>query len=164
MFELRAAARSAEDIKEQLCAVDAAIAQRFTLSTHSMFAPPAADTKSIKHTKRLYLLRHILHNLPNRTVLSILSNLVTILKPDDTILIVDLVLPGLGDWDPYDEGMIRMRDLIQTQLANNGLRDADEWKRLVSIAGDQQAMLVRISRPLGSDMSSLEIRTKKSQD
>ena len=71
------------------------------------------------------MLRHVLHHFPEQAAIGLLSNLAGKLRPNGTLLIVDLVLPRPGTVSGYDEGLLRTRDLIHMELSNGETRDLE---------------------------------------
>jgi 6-hydroxytryprostatin B O-methyltransferase len=124
------------------------------MKMHSMLEPRATDAE--KPQVKVFLIRHVLHNLPDPVARSVLANVVSVLEPGARILIMDLVLPQPGSLDPYEEGMLRMRDLIQKEMANGRARDESDWNRLIGSVG-QGVKILSLVRPTGSDLSLLEV-------
>jgi 6-hydroxytryprostatin B O-methyltransferase len=112
----------------------------------------------VKETK-IFLLRHFLHNLPDPVASEILANVASFLKPGGRILIQDIVLPETNEVDPYVEGMLRMREMIQIELANGRTRTQEMWQRLIQVVGFG-AKIKSMVRPEGSDLSLLEIEVE----
>jgi 6-hydroxytryprostatin B O-methyltransferase len=122
---------------------------------HSMLEPRTIDAANPKG--KVFLLRHVLHNLPDPAAGSVLANIVSVLEPGARIFIMDLVLPQPGALNPYEEGMLRMRDLIQKEMANGRTKVESDWSRLIESVG-HGIKLLNLVRPAGSDLSLLEDR------
>jgi SAM-dependent methyltransferase len=103
------------------------------------------------------MIRHLLHHFPEQAAVRMLSNLVTKLKPNGVILIVDLVMPKPGTTNSYDEALLRTRDLIHTELSNGETRDLESWDALISkVRGGLE--ISEIKRPVGSDLSFIKVQ------
>ncbi|KAJ5794557.1 O-methyltransferase [Penicillium paradoxum] len=135
-------------------------------------ADPRADGAQMEEEKsglkrthsgpKIFLFRHVLHNLPDFMCQSILKSFLPALhaqKPHGRILIMDLVLPEYGELDHYEEAMVQTRQMIQLELANGRGRSIMDWGNLVHQVESEMGRLAvrKVSRPPGSDLSILEI-------
>lgn len=154
-FELQTQERALKGVETSIQSLTPELASRFTTTTYSAPAPPSSKANNNKQ-KRIYLLRHFLHNLPDPIASKVLSSVMALLESGDKLLIQDLVIPKVNELDPYAEGMLRMREMIQLLLANGRTRTEEMWGRLVG--GSRVGAVVKcVTRVEGSDLSLLEI-------
>jgi 6-hydroxytryprostatin B O-methyltransferase len=158
-FELQPQPRATADIKTTLNTLAPVLASRITISTQSMFAPQSRTVDTAVSKQVVFLLRHVLHNLLDPIARSVLANIALVLEPSGRIVIMDLVLPQVGEVDPYQEGMLRMRDLIQREMANGRTRDETDWNELIGNVGQGLRVMGTVT-PAGSDLSVLEVGIK----
>ncbi|KAJ5980191.1 O-methyltransferase [Penicillium waksmanii] len=169
-FEIQPQQKAVAHINSVHESLDAELRSRITIiqtqADSSVGEAPMEEEKSCSERTqsgpKIFLLRHALHNLPDFMCESILKNLLSALhaqKPHGRILIMDLVLPEYGELDPYEEAMLQTRQMIQLELANGRGRSITNWKVLVGRVESELGRLAvrKVSRPLGSDLSILEI-------
>lgn len=141
---------------------------RFEFMEHSFF-----DAQPVKGAA-VYFLRMIMHDYSDEYAIKILRPLVQAMSPDSRIVLMDQLMPPTVGLLPYDvERMMRTTDLQMMALTNAKERDEDEWKDLVSRAGDGLAATVfaqsedkgigkalgikNIQTPPGSTLSVIEV-------
>ncbi|RAK95942.1 S-adenosyl-L-methionine-dependent methyltransferase [Aspergillus ibericus CBS 121593] len=123
-----------------------AIHSRIRFEGHSFFTPQRVQGASV------YLLRHILHDWPDREAVLILRNIVPALGPESRILISDIVLPPPGSIPSTEERVMRCNDLLLHQFTNTLERTLEDWEALVTQASDR-LRIRRVSRDPGSILS-----------
>ncbi|KAF2972797.1 hypothetical protein GQX73_g809 [Xylaria multiplex] len=126
------------------------LGSRIQFQAHTFFEPQSVQGASI------YLLRHILHDWPDREVIQILRNLIPALGPKSKILISDVVLPERGSVPATEERIIRATDLVLHSCANSSERAIQEWKAVIA-AASQRLRIQRIYKASGSILSILEL-------
>jgi 6-hydroxytryprostatin B O-methyltransferase len=104
----------------------------------------------------VYLLRHILHDWPDKEAIQILRNLVPVLGNQSRIIISDIVLPQQGSIPAIEERVMRMNDLLLHQFTNTSERAFGEWEAIVA-AADNKLRVKRVYRNAGSILSLMEI-------
>lgn len=153
-FELQAQARATSDIGDAILALKPELHSRFRVTSQGP-QPPGSDALSVE-AKKVFLLRHFLHNLPDPVAAKILASTASRLKPSEVLLIQDLVVPEPNEINQYTEGMLRMREMIQIELANGRTRTDAMWRNLIDSVGCG-AKVKSVIRPEGSDLSLIEI-------
>lgn len=104
---------------------------RFEFVEHSFFEPQPVKGAAV------YFLRMIMHDYSDEYAIKILRPLVQAMSPDSRIVLMDQLMPSTVGLLPYDvERMMRTTDLQMMALTNAKERDEDEWKDLVSRAGE----------------------------
>jgi 6-hydroxytryprostatin B O-methyltransferase len=126
------------------------IASRIQFQEHSFFKPQPVKGASV------YLLRHILHDWPDKEAIQILRNLVPVLGKQSKIIISDIVLPQQGSIPAIEERVMRMNDLFLHQFTNTFERAFTEWEAIVA-AADDRLHVKRVYRNTGSILSLMEI-------
>ncbi|KAK4679817.1 hypothetical protein QC764_207430 [Podospora pseudoanserina] len=91
---------------------------------HDFFGP-----QTVKGAK-LYYLRHVLHDWPDKESLQILKNIIPAMGPDSCLIIDDVVLPEMGV--PWQSAYM---DLIMMNSLGGVERTKPEWEALLSEAG-----------------------------
>jgi 6-hydroxytryprostatin B O-methyltransferase len=126
------------------------IASRIQFQEHSFFKPQPVKGASV------YLLRHILHDWPDKEAIQILRNLVPVLGKQSKIIISDIVLPQQGSIPAIEERVMRMNDLFLHQFTNTFERAFTEWEAIVT-AADDRLHVKRVYRNTGSILSLMGI-------
>ncbi|PWY82040.1 hypothetical protein BO70DRAFT_396332 [Aspergillus heteromorphus CBS 117.55] len=141
------------------------------LTPHDFFTP---QPPPIAQTANIYLLRRILHNWPDHHAIQILQHLVDAMStkisldrqtqhsgskspPQPPLLfIMDTILPASpGEITAYQEGLLRMRDLVMGQSFNSGERGWEGWVRLLRATTPPLRVVRPVVKPVGSHMSGL---------
>jgi hypothetical protein len=120
-----------------------------TFMAHDFFEP-----QPVKGAK-VYLFRWILHNWPEKYCLRILQALIPALEDGSRLLIMDVVVPPVGEIPKTIEKEVRWMDLAMLALFNAGDRQADQWKRVVEKA-DPRFKYKGIKMIPGSNLSFIE--------
>ncbi|KAI0439709.1 O-methyltransferase-domain-containing protein [Xylaria telfairii] len=126
------------------------LASRIRFQAHTFFESQPVQGASV------YLLRHILHDWPDREVVQILGNLIPALGPKSKILISDVVLPEPGSIPATEERLMRSTDVVLHACANSSERTIEDWKAVVAVA-NQRLRIQRVYRASGSLMSVMEL-------
>ncbi|KAI0858548.1 O-methyltransferase-domain-containing protein [Xylaria cubensis] len=126
------------------------LASRIRFQAHTFF-----ESQPV-HGASVYLLRHILHDWPDREVVQILGNLVPALGPKSKILISDIVLPERRSIPATEERIMRATDLALHSCANSSERTIEDWKAIIAVASPR-LRIQRIYKPSGSIMSVMEL-------
>ncbi|KAF7197936.1 Dual O-methyltransferase/FAD-dependent monooxygenase CTB3 [Pseudocercospora fuligena] len=115
--------------------VEASIKSRIRFMCHDFFQPqPVTDA-------RVYFLRMIIHDWPDRDALVILKHLHAVLEvnPSARVVLMDTVLPPPGSTSILHEQQLRVRDLMMMQVFNARERELADWRSLADRAGLQVA-------------------------
>ncbi|KAL2020277.1 hypothetical protein VTK56DRAFT_8601 [Thermocarpiscus australiensis] len=126
------------------------VAERVSFQEHDFLKPQPVRGADA------YLLRMVLHDWPDEEAARIVGNLVDAMDRSSRLLIMDTVLPEPGSVPVSVERVVRVRDLTMLQAFNSKERDLGGWKHLLALA-HPRLELVSVVRPLGSDMSLLEV-------
>lgn len=93
-FELQAQARATNGIGDAVQALKSEEHSRFSITSDiPNRPPPSIDETSTTKLRKVFLLRHFLHNLPDHVAAKILAATASRLSPTDVLLIQDLVVP-----------------------------------------------------------------------
>ncbi|KAH7310186.1 hypothetical protein BKA65DRAFT_485121 [Rhexocercosporidium sp. MPI-PUGE-AT-0058] len=156
-FELEAQERALKSIGDVIHALESELQARISITSQGPKGPePVSNGIAIVKANKVFLLRHFLHNLPDPVAAKMLAVVAARLGPGDRLLIQDLVIPEPNEIDQYTEGMLRMRELIQVELANGRTRTEAMWTNLIDSIG-VGAKVKSIVRPEGSDLSLMEV-------
>ncbi|KAI1332871.1 hypothetical protein F5Y16DRAFT_394183 [Xylariaceae sp. FL0255] len=112
----------------------------------------------------VYLLQMISHDWPDHVAVSILKNLVPVLEmrakkgKEGTarILIVDKVMPTLGQIPVSVERVVRVRDMTMMQVFNSRERALEQLRALL-LSADEGLQLRQVVASCGSALSLLEV-------
>ncbi|KZM20803.1 hypothetical protein ST47_g8046 [Ascochyta rabiei] len=126
------------------------IASRIQFQEHSFF-----NLQQVKGAS-VYLLRHILHDWPDKEAIQILRNIVPVLGPKGRIIISDIVLPQRASIPAIEERVMRMNDLLLHQFTNTSERALGEWKAIFAAASDRFCV-ERVYRNPNSVLSLIEL-------
>ena len=80
----------------------------------------------------VYSMKHILHDWPDDKCITILRNIHKAMQGDGSLIIVEAILPELGD---TSSGMAKAVDLVMLNVASGKERTASEWKQLFANGG-----------------------------
>ncbi|RAL16635.1 S-adenosyl-L-methionine-dependent methyltransferase [Aspergillus homomorphus CBS 101889] len=138
-------------------------------TAHDFLTP---QPPTIAHIGDIYLLRRILHNWPDHQATQILQHLADamatrIARDKETqsmettpprLLIMDTVLPaGPHEIPAYQEGLLRMRDLVMWQSFHSQERGWADWMTLLQSTRPPLRVLCPVAKPAGSHMSVLVV-------
>jgi 6-hydroxytryprostatin B O-methyltransferase len=126
------------------------LASRIQFGEHSFFSPQPVKGASI------YLLRHILHDWPDKEAVQILSTIIPVLGPKSKILVSDIVLPERGSIPATEERIMRMNDLLLHQFTNTSERTLQSWESIFTEASPKLC-IQRVCRNSGSVLSLMEL-------
>ena len=80
----------------------------------------------------MYTLKHILHDWSDDKCITILRNVHKAMKADGTLIILETILPDLGD---ISNAMAKAVDMVMLNVAGGLERSAAEWTRLLEQGG-----------------------------
>ena len=104
------------------------LSSRITFQDHDIF-----KLQPVKQAK-VYYLRHILHDWPDKQAVMILKALVPALKHGTKVLISDTVIPPPGVLGGLDEKFVRCVDMQMMVLHNSRERTVDDFKAMFAAA------------------------------
>lgn len=130
--------------------VPESLASQITFQAHDFWTEQPVKEKAV------YLLRHILHDYPDRYAVKILKNLVPALRNGARVVIKDAVVPSPGVLEPAQERILRTQDLHMHMLFQAKERELGDWKALLGEV-DGRLRLVNVVKPEGSLQSVLEV-------
>ncbi|KAL4758758.1 O-methyltransferase [Aspergillus foveolatus] len=131
--------------------LDKSVSSRIKFQEHSFFDPQPVKAASI------YLLRHILHDWPDKEAVQILRNILPALGPKSRILVSDIVLPEESGVIPVlEERVMRLNDMLLHQFTNTSERTLRDWKGVFAQVGTGLRIL-RVYRHPRSVLSLIEL-------
>jgi hypothetical protein len=112
------------------------MAGRITFQPGDFFegVPPGGDA---------YVLSHVIHDWNEQQCLTILGHVRRSMKPDATLLLVEMVLPGDDAFHPG-----KILDMVMLTVAGGRERTADEYAALLAKAGFRQTRVVPTASPV----------------
>jgi hypothetical protein len=93
----------------------------------------------------LYMIKHVLHDWPDRDVARILANISSAMPDDATLIIIEGILDERDCIDP----LLKTRDLEQMLWCGGKVRSRTEWELLLQNAGLQLASVQSTPVPDG---------------
>ncbi|KAJ0115197.1 methyltransferase [Diaporthe amygdali] len=126
--------------KKAAANLPSAVASRLQFHVHDFFNEQPVKGASV------YLMRGIMHNWPDEDAATILRNIVAIIRPGTSILMIDTVLLPPGAIPASIEGMQRENDMRMGHLMNTRERDLEAWQKLLHSAGLKIQSLTRPGR------------------
>lgn len=102
---------------------------------------------------KVFILRWILHNWPDKYCVTILRALVPAMEKGSKVLIVDAVMPDLGSLENVVERDLRYSDLTMLSCFNAGDRELGRYQALLEEAG---LKFGAVTRPEASRLSIIE--------
>ena len=106
-----------------------------------------------------FLMRHVLHNWPDKYAVRILENLVATLKPGGHIVICDSVVPAQKDAESLPLTVrkgIAGADMQMLVMLNAAERTVEDWERVARKA-DSRLRLANVRHQPGARDSLLEL-------
>ncbi|CZT16505.1 related to sterigmatocystin 8-O-methyltransferase precursor [Ramularia collo-cygni] len=104
----------------------------------------------------VYLFRSVLHNWPDAQAIDILRAQRAALKDGARILIMDELMPAMGEMTLTQERTQRLMDLAQLALGNSKIRDEQGWRELCK-AADHRFVVENVIRPVNSHLALIEV-------
>jgi 6-hydroxytryprostatin B O-methyltransferase len=126
------------------------IASRIQFQEHSFFNQQPMKGASI------YLLRHILHDWPDKEAVQILRNIIPVLGPKSRIIVSDIVLPEPGSIPAIEERVMRLNDLLLHQFTNTSERTLQDWRAIFAEVSEKLC-IQKVYRHPGSILSLMEL-------
>lgn len=126
--------------KKAAANLPSAVASRLQFHVHDFFNEQPVKGASV------YLMRGIMHNWPDEDAATILRNIVAVMRPGTSILMIDTVLLPPGATPASIEGMQRENDMRMGHLMNTRERDLGAWQKLLHSAGLKIQSLTRPGR------------------
>ncbi|KAL7924730.1 hypothetical protein ACQKWADRAFT_256481 [Trichoderma austrokoningii] len=121
------------------------------------FCPDDFRDEQITHSAAVYLLAGVLQNQPDKEVIKALGKIARAMTPESSLLlIVDSILPEVGDGPVAGQREARCRDLTMRQLRNSGSRTMREWDELLCQVGHGMCVL-ELNRLPRSTMATLTV-------
>ncbi|KAJ5605514.1 S-adenosyl-L-methionine-dependent methyltransferase [Penicillium lagena] len=130
-------------------ALPANLQSRVTLQDHDFFAPQRVQAD-------VYILRHILHDWPDKYCIIILRHLIAAMKPSSRIVVCDTVMVEPAETSAEQFWMRSAMNLQMLTMFNAKERTLHEWKSLLEQA-DRRLHIKSVITPVGSQDSILEI-------
>ena len=115
---------------------------------HDFFTPQTVAAN-------VYIFRWTLMNWPDESVVSILQQLVPVMRPGVKVLVNENLCPESGSLSLAAERYIRWMDMLMLGVYKSRLRDEDEWASLFKQA-DKRFSSVRSSTVPGSALGIVE--------
>jgi 6-hydroxytryprostatin B O-methyltransferase len=126
------------------------LAGRIVFQAHNFF-----DIQPYKGAD-VYLLRMIIHDWQTEDAAKILRQLISAMKTNSRIIIMDTLLPTPGTMPAIQESLLRAREMTMLQSFNSTERDIDDWKVLLQTT-DPRFKIANVVQPVGSIMAVLEV-------
>lgn len=102
---------------------------------------------------KVFILRWILHNWPDKYCIQILQSLIPAMEKGSKVLVIDAVMPDLGTFENVVERDLRYMDLTMLSCFNAGDREVGRYRALLEEAG---LRFGGVTRPEGSQLSVIE--------
>ena len=93
-----------------------------------------------------YLMKHILHDWPDKYNIDIIRNILPAMGPESRIFVVDSVVPKHGELPYFLERYMTALDLQMELASRSRERSAEEWEALFS-AADSSLHVKSITQP-----------------
>lgn len=143
-----------QDLPETIASAEAArkVIKDERLSIEFMvhdFLTPQTEIQGVK----VFILRWILHNWPDKYCVKILRALVPAMEKGSKVLVVDAVMPDLGTLANAVERDLRFSDMTMLSCFNAGDREVGRYRDLLEEAGLRFA---GVTKPEGSRLSIIE--------
>jgi 6-hydroxytryprostatin B O-methyltransferase len=126
------------------------IKSRVTFEAHDFFTPQPIQGADV------YLLKHILHDWPDRMAAKILQGIVTAMTKNSRIIIYEGVLPEPNTVPKPMEKLATNLDLQMMTLMNAKERTREDWTSLCREA-DKRLVTKNFIQPFGSVMGIIEV-------
>jgi hypothetical protein len=122
---------------------------RVSFQAHDFFTP-----QPVKNAH--YLLKHILHDWPDRYNVDIIRNLLPVMGPESKIFVVDSVVPRHGEMPYFLERYMTALDLQMEIASRSKERSIEEWKRLFKDA-DLSLEVKQVMQPVDCAYALIEV-------
>ena len=132
--------------------VPSKLSPQIKFTQQSFFLPQPDSSKEAD----VFLLRHILHDWPEKDCVDILQNLANVMKPNARLVIVEQVMEPAGKMSRYSERIMRGLDMQMMVQFGSQERTLDDWKALFAKA-DSRLVLVNSRKPRGSLDTLMEV-------
>jgi 6-hydroxytryprostatin B O-methyltransferase len=129
--------------------VPANLKSRILFQTHDFFTHQTVKAD-------VYLLKHILHDWPDVLCMTIIRNIVPAMKNGSRIVVMDGVMPEVGEAPNYSLKINATFDLQMMALFNAKERTKRDWEALFKGA-DPRLNIKAFRQPLGSAASLIEV-------
>lgn len=129
------------------------VANRVRFQSQDFFDPQKQQHVDV------FLMKHVLHNWPDKYAARILGNLVSALNPGGHIVICDSVVPAQKDAESLPLNVrkgIAGADMQMLVMLNAAERTVEDWERLAKKA-DKRLKLANVHIEPGAMVSLLEL-------
>lgn len=104
----------------------------------------------------VYLFRFIFHDWPDDKAVQIIQNVVPVMKRGSRIIVMDALMPELGETSNFVLRMNTSMDLQMMAVFNAKERTKGDWIELFRQA-DERLIVKEIRQPRGSILSLIEV-------
>jgi len=130
--------------------VPADLKSRITFQGHDFFTP-----QPVKHAD-VYFFKHILHDWSDEWAARILKQIVPVLRPDSSIVVLEGLVPPPGAAPGPVMRMMSTLDLQMLSALNAKERTVEDWTKLAKMA-DERLVVRDVKQPPGIAFATIEI-------
>ncbi|KAJ5675331.1 hypothetical protein N7462_008228 [Penicillium macrosclerotiorum] len=138
--------------KEGETALPHELHDRIKFEAHDLFQPQL----KVGNQKTIFLLRTILHDWSDKYACYILRAIIPAMKPEDRIVLVEMIMPEPGDGGEIPQRLVRMCDMEMWATFNSLERTSRQFKMLAENA-DSKLKIVNTYTPSWGGLSTIEI-------
>ncbi|KAH8593604.1 O-methyltransferase-domain-containing protein [Bisporella sp. PMI_857] len=136
-------------VEQGKASLPASLRDQVTFQAHNFFSPQPLKAD-------VYILRHVLHDWPDKYCIQILQLLISSIKPSSKILVNDAIMIQPTETSKEQYWMMSAMNLQMMTLLNAKERTLQDWKDLFTKA-DPRLRITSVTTPIGSQMSIIEL-------